>query len=303
MADMDGRSVHRSVQVENVLRFAALREGGLLLDLTHGAGGHAEAFLERVPGCRVVGVDRDPEILALARARLAPYAERVTTVESPFDRVDEICAAAGRDRFDAVLLDLGVSSLQLDRAERGFSFDQDGPLSMQMGPDADRSAADLVNRGSRDELLHAIGTLGEEPRAKRIVDEILSARRRAPIRRTCELADLVRELARGAGGHHPATWTFQGLRMAVNDEVGMLERVLPRAVDRLEEGGRLVVLAFHSGEDRIVKNAFRALGRRGDVEVLTSKPVAPDADEVARNPRSRSSRLRAVARTRNGGTA
>ena len=301
MAEAGGRSVHRSVQVDHVLRFVALPAGGELLDLTHGAGGHAEAVLERVPESRVVGVDRDPEILEVARARLERFGERARTVVSAFDRVDEICERSERERFDAVLLDLGVSSLQLDRADRGFSFDQDGPLSMQMGPDATRSAAQLVNEGSRDELLFAIGTLGEEPRAKRIVDEILNARRRAPIRRTCELADLIRDVARGPSGHHPATRSFQGLRMVVNDELGMLERVIPRAIARLNDGGRMVVISFHSGEDRVVKNAFRDLGRRGDVKVLTTKPVSPAADEVARNPRARSSRLRAAERTINGG--
>lgn len=300
MADTDDRSVHRPVQCENVRSHLALPPSGCVLDLTHGAGGHAEDLLGSVEGLTLVGVDRDPAILEVAARRLRPFGDRVRTVCSPFDRIDEICDESGVDRFDGVLLDLGVSSLQLDDAARGFSFDHDGPLGMQMGPDATRSAADLVNHGSREELLHAIRTLGDEPRAARIVDAILEARRAAPIRRTCELADLVKQIGRGPAHHHAATRTFQGLRMAVNDELGMLERVLPRAIDRLRPGGRIVVLAFHGGEDRVVKGALRDAARAGHVKVLTPKPVAPRADEVRSNPRARSSRLRAAERTRPG---
>ncbi len=300
MADADDRSVHRPVQVENVRRLLALPPSGRLLDLTLGAGGHTEDLLGRTEGATAVGVDRDPAILEIAARRLAAFGDRVRTVLSPFDRLDAICDECGADRFDAILIDLGVSSLQLDDAERGFSFDRDGPLEMRMGPDATRSAADLVNRGSRDELMHAVRTLGDEPRAARVVEAILEARRAAPIRRTCELADLVKRVVRGPSHHHPATRTFQGLRMAVNDELGMVQRTLPRAIDRLREGGRLAVLAFHGGEDRLVKRAFRDAERAGLVRVVTPKPLAPEASEVRENPRARSSRLRVVERVRSG---
>ncbi|MBI4881509.1 MAG: 16S rRNA (cytosine(1402)-N(4))-methyltransferase RsmH [Planctomycetes bacterium] len=298
MPDAGARSVHEPVQVETVLRYLQPAEGSTILDLTIGAGGHAEKILEASRSGRVIGLDLDPGILEIAGRRLERFGARVALRQANFADAGEVCSELGIDAADGVLLDLGVSSLQLDDARRGFSFDRDGPLDMRMDPGAAFSAADLVNRGTREELLHAIGALGEEPQARRIVAAILAARRQAPLRRTCELVDLIAREARGPRHHHPATRTFLGLRMAVNDELGALRRALPQALALLRPGGRAVVIAFHGGEDALVKRCFQEAARRGAARVLTRRPVPPEGAEVARNPRARSSRVRAAERVR-----
>ncbi len=296
MPEAGAGSVHEPVQVDTVLHYLRPAEGSIILDLTVGAGGHAEKILETTTSGRVLGLDLDPAILALAARRLERFGDRVTLRQGSFADLDKVSSELGIDAASGVLLDLGVSSLQLDDAQRGFSFDRDGPLDMRMDPGAARSAADLVNRGTRDELLFAIGTLGEEPQARRIVSAILAARSQAPLRRTCELVDLIeREVCRPRH-HHPATRSFLGLRMAVNDELGALRRALPQVLTLLRPGGRAVVIAFHGGEDALVKRGFREAARQGAVRVLTRRPIAPDAAEVARNPRARSSRVRVAER-------
>lgn len=294
---VEPESVHAPVMPEEVLSWLAPRDGGVVVDGTVGAGGHASRVLAATATGVLIGVDRDEEILELARQRLAPFGERARLLHARYDQVEEVRQATGMAVVSGVLLDLGVSSLQLDRAERGFAFDQDGPLDMRMDATAATTAAELVNRGSREALMHAVGVLGDEPRARRVVDAILEERRRAPILRTCELAELVRKVTGGGRHHHPATRTFQGLRMAVNDELGALERALPALAAWLGAGGRMVVLAFHGGEDRVVKVALRELQDQGLGQVLTRRPIPPSAEEVARNPRSRSARLRAFERT------
>lgn len=300
---MEDRSVHEPVQVGTVLELLSDRVDGTVVDLTVGAGGHAEAILNASERGRLIGLDQDPQILEIARARLAPFGDRVVALRSAnFDQIDRVLDELGIETVSGALLDLGVSSLQLDEAERGFSFDHDGPLDMRMSSASERTAQDLVNRGDRDELFHAIRVLGDEPRAGRVVDAILAARDRAPLRRTCELAELVE---RALGGrpprgrrHHVATRTFQGLRMAINDELGALERALPRVLDRLDSGGRAVVISFHGGEDRVCKQVFRAAREAGQVRLLTKKPVPASAREIRQNPRARSSRIRGVERMR-----
>ena len=298
MSAADQRPVHVPVLLDQVLEVFASVLRSRLLDLTVGAGGHSEALLEVSPALSLVGVDQDAEILALAGQRLDRFADRVHLECANFDQVSEICARLDLSDFDGALIDLGVSSLQLDDPERGFSFDQDGPLDMRMSGEVRHTAADLINTGTRDELLTAIGTLGDEPRARHVVDAILDARRQAPLLRTSELADLVRRKVRGARHHHPATRTSMGLRMWVNDELGRIERCLPQVVELLREGGRLMVISFHSGEDRIVKRLFTDLEKSGQVRVLTRKPIQPDRNETIRNPRARSARARVVERMR-----
>lgn len=294
MADADGQSIHTPVQVEEVLRLLAPESGGTYLDLTVGAGGHARAILEREPGARVIGVDQDAEILEFAAERLRHFGERAVLVNSRFDDIRDLLGNLGQPMVNGILLDLGVSSLQLDNPERGFSFDEDGPLDMRMDPRRGKSAAEFVNQGTEAELLHAIGVFGGEARARSIVTEIVRERSRAPMRRTCELSDLVKRCVRGKRHHHPATRTFLGLRIAVNDELGVLERALSEALNCLQVGGRAVVISFHGGEDRLVKNAFRSAEDGGHYQLLTDGPVTPDSREVQTNPRSRSSRIRAV---------
>jgi 16S rRNA (cytosine1402-N4)-methyltransferase len=263
-----------------------------VVDLTVGPGGHAHALLEAGVGL-VLGIDRDPEALAAARERLAGYGERFRAAPGRFSEMVEVAEEAGVRGAGGVLYDLGVSSLQLDRAERGFSYRADGPLDMRMGEGA-LTAARVVNDYPEDELVRVIRELGEERFAGRIARAIVRARERAPLETTRELAAVVAAaVPRRRGGPHPARRTFQGIRIEVNGELEELAASLPRAVQLLLPEGRLVAIAYHSLEDRIVK---RFLLDDDRLEPLTKKPVRPSATESARNPRARSARLRAAER-------
>ena len=257
-----------------------------VVDMTLGAGGHTEALL-RAGVQRVIGVDRDPTALSLAAQRLEAFGDRVHLIRSTFAAVEV------DGPVDGVLYDLGVSSMQLDRPERGFGYRQDGPLDMRMGGEGP-SAADLVNELPEEELANVIFEFGGEHRSRRIARAIVRARERSPIVTTDALARVVAgALGRRPGGPHPARRTFQALRIAVNRELEELDASLPRAVELLAPGGRVVVLAYHSLEDRIVKRAFLEDER---LQRLTKKPVMPGPDEIAANPRARSARLRAAER-------
>jgi 16S rRNA (cytosine1402-N4)-methyltransferase len=263
---------------------------GTVVDMTLGAGGHTEALL-RGGADRVIGIDRDPDAVALAVERLARFGERFRAVRRTFEAVDD---EVTRGPVDGVLYDLGVSSMQLDRPERGFSYRDDGPLDMRMAgaADAEPSAADLVNHLPEAELADLIFEYGGEHRSRRIARAIV---RQRPITTTDQLAGVVvGALGRRPGGPHPARRTFQALRIAVNREIEELAASLPRAVGLLAPGGRMVVIAYHSLEDRVVKTTFREDDR---LDVLTKKPLRPSAEEVARNPRARSAMLRAAERT------
>jgi 16S rRNA (cytosine1402-N4)-methyltransferase len=264
----------------------------LVIDMTVGAGGHSAALLDAGVD-RVLGVDRDPEALGLARERLAGFGERVRLVAARFAEIDEQAVGG---HADGVLFDLGVSSMQLDRPERGFGYRVDGPLDMRMGEgDAARgpSAADLVNGLPEKELADLIFQLGGERRSRRIAAAIV---RRRPVRTTDELAGIVvSAVGKRPGGPHPARRTFQALRIAVNRELEELTAALPPAAGLLGPGGRVVVISYHSLEDGIVKRAFRGDDR---LRVLTKKPLVPTPEERARNPRSRSAKLRAAERER-----
>jgi len=270
--------------VDEVVRF--LGEASTVIDATLGAGGHAEALLDAGVE-RVIGLDRDPEAIELATRRLAGFGERFTAVRTRFSQLP------AENRVDGVLYDLGVSSMQLDRPERGFSYRASGPLDMRMGPDAE-SAMDLVNEASEEELARIVFEYGEEHRSRRVASAIVRARSRAPIRTTDELARVVASaLGSRRGGPHPARRTFQALRIAVNRELEELSASLPRAVEALAPGGRVVAISYHSLEDRIVK---RFVNAREDLEILTKKPLRPSSAEAAANPRSRSAKLRAAER-------
>ena len=282
-----------------------------------GFGGHAEAILERTaPDGRLIGLDRDAEALAGAARRLAPFGERVELVQASFRQLRDVLFARGIARVDAVLLDLGVSSPQLDRPERGFRFGDDTaastPLDMRMDPSRGPTAAELLARASEPQLAGWFRDHADLPGARRLARAIVRAREQAPLRTAADLRRVV-EAARVGGGrrHHPATLVFQALRMAVNDEVAALEEGLAAAEASLAPGGRLVVLAYHSVEDRIVKRFLQqaergcvcpprqpvcTCGRRPTLRRLTRRPERPDADEIARNPRARSARLRAAER-------
>ncbi len=269
-----------------------LRGGAVVVDMTVGAGGHTAALLEAGVD-RVVGVDRDPEALTVAGARLAPFGSRVRLIGARFSEIDEQAVGGPAD---GVLFDLGVSSIQLDRADRGFGYRADGPLDMRMGEGeapAGPSAADLVNGLPERDLADLIYRFGGEPRSRRIAAAIV---RRRPVSTTDELTGIVvSAVGKRPGGPHPARRTFQALRIAVNRELEELTAALPPAAGLLGPGGRMVVISYHSLEDGIVKRAFRADER---LRVLTKKPLVPSAEEGARNPRSRSAKLRAAERER-----
>jgi 16S rRNA (cytosine1402-N4)-methyltransferase len=281
---------HEPVMVAEVVHL--LRGGAVVVDMTIGAGGHAAALLEAGVD-RIVGVDRDPDALAVAGERLAPFGSRVRLIGSRFSEIDEQAVGGPAD---GVLFDLGVSSMQLDRADRGFGYRVDGPLDMRMGEGeapTGPSAADLVNGLPEKELADLIFRFGDEPRSRRIAAAIV---RRRPVSTTDQLAGIVvSAVGKRPGGPHPARRTFQALRIAVNRELEELTAALPPAAGLLGPGGRMVVISYHSLEDGIVKRAFRADDR---LLVLTKKPLVPSAEERARNPRSRSAKLRAAERER-----
>ena len=284
----------------------APERGGLFVDATVGAGGHAEALLDAGPGVRLLGLDRDPDALAAARIRLARFRERVELRRADFGDLDAVLsdfpAPAG------VLADLGVSSMQLDRAERGFSFRRDGPLDMRMGQSG-RSAADVVATASVEELTRIFREFGEERMAGKIARGIVAERARGPITTTRHLARVVAEQKGSREKIDPATRVFQALRIEVNQELVALARFLAAAVARMQQGGRVAVISYHSLEDRMVKEAFRresgvclcpprlpacVCGARKALEVLTRRAIRPSDAEIERNPRSRSARLRAA---------
>jgi len=305
-------AAHVPVMVGEVVVWLRPRPGACLVDATLGLGGHAAALLAAAPETHLLGLDRDPAALALARERLHAAADRVVVRQARFSELRTVLADVGWDGADAVLLDLGVSSLQLDERGRGFSFQGDGPLDMRMDPASEPSAAEIVNQWPERELARVIAEYGEEPRARAVARAITRAR---PLRTTADLAAVVgRVLGRGRPGLHPATRTFQAIRIAVNDELGELERFLSDGWSLLCPGGRLAVLAYHSLEDRRVKEAFRrwaadcvcpprtprcVCGWSAKVRVLTRRPLRPSDAEIARNPRARSARLRVVERLEN----
>jgi 16S rRNA (cytosine1402-N4)-methyltransferase len=300
--DMSRQRAHVPVLLEEVLTWLDPKPAGTYCDGTLGLGGHAAAILERsAPDGRVIGIDRDPAALEAARVTLGPFGDRVTLVHARFSQAREVLDRLGLVAVDGFLVDLGVSSPQLDRAERGFSFRNDGPLDMRMDPTSGETAADLLRRVDEVELAQIIRDYGEERHAGRVARAIVEARRGGDLDATGKLAALVaRAIPRHQYGKNPATRTFQALRIAVNQELDELERFLSVAADCLRPGGRLCVIAFHSLEDRIVKRRLRALaGRDGGpavLRILTKHVVPPSGAERARNPRARSAHLRAAER-------
>jgi 16S rRNA (cytosine1402-N4)-methyltransferase len=302
---------HLPVLLAEVLDGLALKPGALVIDGTLGAGGHAEAILgATAPTGQLLGIDRDSTALEIAHSRLVPYAERLHTWHGSYADLARVAAESGFEAVDAVLLDLGLSSLQLDDPRRGFAFRYDAPLDMRFDRRTPLTAADLVNGLSEEELAGLIRDYGEERHARRIAAAIVAAR---PLRSTSALRETVARAVPPSrrARIHPATRTFQALRIAVNDELAVLERALPQAVEVLAPGGRLVVIAFHSLEDRIVKRFMRRESRdcicppevpacvcdhRATLRVITRKPIRPTPEQVAANPRARSARLRIAER-------
>jgi 16S rRNA (cytosine1402-N4)-methyltransferase len=293
---------HEPVMLPEVLGLIQPSRGGLFVDCTAGLGGHSRALLE-AGATRLIGLDRDLDALARARDRLAPWRDRVELVHADYRHLDGVLDRLGVPLVDGTLADLGVSSMQFDEPGRGFSFQRDEPLDMRMDRSTGDTAADLVARASEQELADTIFQFGEERFSRRVARAIVNARGEAPIATTGRLAAIVRRAIprRGWMRIDPATRTFQAFRIWVNRELDGLDRFLETAARRLREGARLVVIAFHSLEDRIVKHTFRALQARQVVKVLTKRPIAPGVEEVQRNPRARSAKLRAAERA--SGTA
>lgn len=325
----DASTVHVTVLLKEVVQWLRPRPGGRYLDGTLGMGGHSLALLAAAdeqpgqgrPPAELLGLDRDDQALELARQRLEKYRDRTHLFHLPFSRFEDALDEQGWDGVDGAVLDLGVSSLQLDRAERGFSFLESGPLDMRMDPSDGRPPArTLVNKGSYSDLKRILHRYGEEPQAGRIVKAILRARDEAPIEDTLRLAHIVEQAYpakwRAKARTHPATRTFQALRIAVNHELEELEYFLERVAARLNPGARVAVISFHSLEDRAVKLAFRqaakgcicpprqpicTCGHEPELKILTKRPLCPEEAEAENNPRSRSAKLRVAERLAPGG--
>ncbi|SDF03043.1 16S rRNA (cytosine1402-N4)-methyltransferase [Thermus arciformis] len=281
---MEHITQHVPVLYQEALDFLKVEPGKVYVDATLGGAGHARGILER--GGRVLGLDQDPEAVARARALGLPGLQ---VYQANFRRLKEVLRQAGVERVAGILADLGVSSFHLEDPRRGFSYQREGPLDMRMGEEGPR-AAEVVNTLPLEALYRLLRDLGEEREAYRIAQAIVAARKKKPIETTTELAEIVRQAVGFRKAGHPARKTFQALRMYVNDELGALEEFLAQAAEVLAPGGRLVVIAFHSLEDRLVKRFLRASG----LKVLTKKPVLPSPEEVAKNPRARSAKLRAA---------
>jgi 16S rRNA (cytosine1402-N4)-methyltransferase len=308
-------NLHIPVLLQEVVDALQPQTGGIYIDGTIGAAGHATAILEAsTPGGQLLGLDHDLDALAIATERLARFGDRVRLAHANFDQLQDTAMYYGITSVDGILFDLGVSSMQLDQPERGFSFQADGPLDMRMDPTIGQTAASLVNTMPENELANLIYQYGEEPDSRHIARTIVNAR---PLSRTGQLAQLILHAKRRPHNKnksrkiHPATRTFQALRIVVNDELGVIERVLPQAIELLKPGGRLVVIGFHSLEDRIVKQFFKreasdcicpselpicACNHHPTVRILTKKPITPDPATVFDNPRARSAKLRVVER-------
>lgn len=296
---------HEPVLLQEIIHALRPHSSGRYVDGTLGAGGHARAILEAcAPGGQLLGLDVDPQALARAKDALAAWGERVTLAHASYDGIPEAVRACGWQTVDGIVLDLGLSSMQLDTAARGFSFQHEAPLDMRFNPETGMTAAELLNTAPEAELVQILFEFGEEPHARRIARLIVEAR---PLRTTTQLADLAKRAYRERQRVHPATRTFQAVRIAVNQELTCLERALPRALQALSPGGRLAVISFHSLEDRTVKRFFRRestdrinppymkeheVERPASLREINRKPITPAAAEVSRNPRARSARLR-----------
>ena len=303
--EMEDPIYHRPVLVTEVLELLTPKPGALIVDATCGGGGHAEAILRA--GADVLAFDQDPEAIEYAAGRLSTFGDRFTLRQCNFRRANEVLDQLGITQIGGALLDLGVSSRQLENAERGFSIMRNGPLDMRMDPRRELTAAAIVNSYSEEELTRLFRDLGEEPAARRIASQLVKLRKNAPFLETVPLARAIERIVGRHGRRHPATQVFQALRMEVNDELGALEEGLRALTDRLEVGARIAVITFHSLEDRMVKNFFRDRSREWldrpewpeprrnpawHLQLVTPKPVEPGEMEQRSNPRSRSAKLR-----------
>ena len=307
--EMEDFTYHQPVLARQAIDLLAPRPGSLIVDGTCGGGGHSELILEK--GADVLGLDQDPDAIIYASERLARFGGRVTLRQANFRDVSQVLDSLGILGIGGALLDIGISSRQLENGERGFSIMRNGPLDMRMDPRRELTAADIVNSYSEENLTRIFRDLGEEPAARRIASQLVKQRKTSPFTETIQLAKAIEKIVWRHGRRHPATQVFQALRMEVNDELGALEAGLAAFTSRLEPGARLAVITFHSLEDRIVKNFFRDRAREFldrpewpeprpnpdyQFSLITSKPVEPTPEEQRENPRSRSAKLRVAER-------
>ncbi len=300
------KAPHRPVLYQETIQYLTAKNAKRFLDCTAGAGGHSEGLLrESSPDSELIALDLDPTAIALSQERLKPFGNRAKVIKASYLEAPQVLQAQGWDGADSILMDLGVSSMQFDQAERGFSFRFDAPLDMRFDPHKGQSAANLVNSLSESDLAQIIWEYGEEKFSRRIARAIVQAR---PLYTTFELADLVRKaVGKTREQQDPATRTFQALRIAVNDELNVISQAVPSLIELLQTNGRIAIISFHSLEDRIVKNVFRQAstdcicppeklicdcGHVATVKVLTKRPITASEDELQTNPRSRSARLR-----------
>lgn len=310
---MDGPQ-HKSVLLDECIEYLNIKPDGVYVDGTLGLGGHSEAILQHLTTGRLFGIDRDENAIAYATERLKPFGERFTPYKANFAEIGSVLDALGIDKVDGMMFDLGVSSPQLDDARRGFSYMQDAPLDMRMDGSSPLTASEIVNTWPEGELKRILSVYGEERYSGRIAAAICAQRERQPIETTAQLAQIIRQAMPAAAlreKQHPAKRSFQAIRIAVNDELGSLEQMLQQAENRLAPGGRLLVISFHSLEDRMVKEAIRSredgctcpkefpvcvCGFVPTLRSVTRKPVMPTEQEVEENPRARSARLRIAER-------
>ena len=307
---MSSNFSHRSVLLQESIDALAIRKDGTYVDGTAGGGGHSFEIALRLEEGTLIAIDQDENAIAAATKRLSPFSERVKVVRNNFSNLDDVLESCGVEEIDGLLLDLGVSSHQLDEAERGFAYQNDAPLDMRMDRRQSKTARDVVNTYSEEDLKYILYTYGEERFSARIAAKIVSARQKKPIETTGELADLIKSAIPAAardGGHHPAKRSFQAIRIEVNAELDVILPAIESAVKHMRSGGRIAIITFHSLEDRLVKQAFVRLasgctcpkdlpvcvcGKKPLVKIISKKPILPSKEELEENPRSRSAKLR-----------
>lgn len=301
---------HRSVLLDECIEGLAIKPDGIYVDGTCGGGGHSFEIAKRLTTGRLIGIDQDEDAIQAASKRLSVYGDKITMVRSNFSELSDICKDLGIERIDGLLIDLGVSSFQLDEAERGFSYSADAPLDMRMDQRKELSAYDVVNTYSEEELRRILFEYGEEKFSAKIAERIVIERSRSPIKTTLELSELIKSAIPAAarnGGHHPAKRSFQAIRIEVNGELDVISPAINSAASLLNKGGRMAIITFHSLEDRIVKQTYAKLaegcicpksfpvcvcGNKPKIKIITKKPILPSSKELEENPRSRSAKLR-----------
>lgn len=301
---------HRPVLLDECIEGLAVKPDGIYVDGTCGGGGHSFEIAKRLTSGRLIGIDQDEDAVRAASQRLSVYGDRVTVVRSNFSELSDVCAELGISKIDGILIDLGVSSFQLDEADRGFSYSADAPLDMRMDRRRELSAYEVVNTYSEEALKRILFEYGEERFSAKIAERIVSERAQNPIRTTLELSEIIKNAIPAAarnGGHHPAKRSFQAIRIEVNGELDVIAPTVNAATSLLNEGGRMAIITFHSLEDRIVKQAYSKLaegcicpksfpvcvcGNKPKIKIITKKPILPSSKELEENPRSRSAKLR-----------